>query len=83
MEWLDNNLKTSKSAKVFKQAYRTLFFREIQAYRTHLKTGGRPSAEPAGDHDNLGQAPKITDSSVKPLLEFSIHVKVNVTPTVE
>ena len=72
MEWLDNNLQTSKSAKVFKQAY-----------RTHLKTGGRPSAEPAGDHDNLGQAPKITDSSVKPLLEFSIHVKVNVTPTVE
>ena len=59
MEWLDNNLQTSKSAKVFKQAY-----------RTHLKTGGRPSAEPAGDHDNLGQAPKITDSSVKPLLEF-------------
>lgn len=48
MEWLDNNLKTSKSAKVFKQAY-----------RTHLKTGGRPSAEPAGDHDNLGQASKI------------------------
>ena len=38
----DNQFKkNSKSAKVFKHAY-----------RSHLKMGGSPGAEPSGDHDD-------------------------------